>query len=50
MKTTWRFFLGAGIGIGLGYAVMLLLQTPAKPRLRAIYQAPAEEREMQPAP
>lgn len=24
MKTTWRFFLGAAIGAGLGYALVLL--------------------------
>ena len=49
MKKSWRFFLGAAIGIGLGYAAMLLLQSPAKPRLRTIYQAPTEDREEQTA-
>lgn len=49
MKKSWRFFLGAAIGIGLGYAAMLLLQTPAKARMRTIYQAPAEERKEQTA-
>jgi gas vesicle protein len=49
MKRTWRFFLGAAIGLSIGYAATLLLQTPAKPRLRTIYKAPVEEREEQPA-
>lgn len=45
MKKSWRFFLGAAIGIGLGYAIMLLLQAPEKPRLRTIYKAPTEKRD-----
>ncbi len=47
MKRTWRFFLGAAIGMGIGYAATLLLQSPAKPRLRTIYKAPVEERDPQ---
>ena len=49
----WRFFLGAGIGMGLGYALVLLLQPSmarrAKPRFRTIYEAPAERKEEQTA-
>jgi hypothetical protein len=42
MKNSWRFLLGAAIGVGVGYALVLLMQTPQKPRLRTIYKAPEE--------
>jgi hypothetical protein len=44
----WRFFLGAAIGLGLGYSLALLMQpAPRKPaqRWRTLYQAAPEERE-----
>ncbi|MEO8457947.1 MAG: hypothetical protein ABI559_09060 [Chloroflexota bacterium] len=46
MKLTWRFLLGTAIGIGLGYAVVLLTQ---KGQLRkpeqwhTLYQAEPEK-------
>lgn len=47
MRTTWRFLLGAVIGVGLGYATVLLVQprfskAPRKHSLRTIYEVPAE--------
>jgi hypothetical protein len=45
---SWRFFLGAAIGLGLGYALALLVQpAPRKTaqRWRTLYQAAPEERE-----
>ncbi len=52
MKLTWRFFLGAAIGAGVGYAMVLLVQpTPKRrtPRWRTLYQASPEQREEQTA-
>jgi hypothetical protein len=51
MKKGWRFVLGAAMGVGLGYALVLLLQPGNRRsrRLRVIYQAPREERKEQPA-
>jgi hypothetical protein len=52
IKSTWRFFLGAAIGAGVGYALVLLTQ-PARrnppPGWRVLYQAGREEREEQTA-
>ena len=50
MKLTWRFFLGAVIGAGVGYAMVLLVQpgrTRGAPRWRTSYQASPEQREEQ---
>jgi hypothetical protein len=52
MKLTWRFLLGAAIGAGVGYAVVLLVQPAPKrrvPRWRTLYQASPEQREEQTA-
>ena len=47
MKNTWRFFLGAAIGAGVGYALILLVKpgpkrTPAG--WRVIYSAEDEKK------
>jgi gas vesicle protein len=50
MKLTWRFLLGAVIGAGVGYAIVLLVQPAPRrrePRWRMSYQAPPEQREEQ---
>lgn len=48
IKAYWRFFLGAAIGAGIGYAFVLLRQ-PARPNPRdtwqVMYQAGGAERE-----
>lgn len=52
IKRSWRFALGAAIGLGLGYALALLVQpAPRKQaeRWRTLYQAAPEEREEQTA-
>jgi hypothetical protein len=50
VKLSWRFLLGAAMGAGLGYALILLLQPASKrDQWRVLYQAPREEREEQPA-
>jgi len=50
MKLTWRFLLGAVIGAGVGYALVLLVQ-PARrrraPRWRTMYHTSPEQREEQ---
>ena len=49
----WRFLLGGAIGVGIGYAAVLLVQPQLRARrrsrLRTIYKAPAESKEEQPA-
>lgn len=46
MKSTWRFFLGAAIGLGLGYAAVLLRPQPRRgSHLRTIYRAPEPKAE-----
>lgn len=48
MKLTWRFLLGATIGAGLGYAVVLLTHPGAKPqtqRWQTLYQAAPDKTE-----
>ena len=50
MKLTWRFLLGAVIGAGVGYAMVLLVQPVRKrraPRWRAMYRRSPERREEQ---
>lgn len=50
IKSTWRFFLGAAIGAGIGYALVLLVQPsrPSRtPAWRVLYEAGREEREEQ---
>ncbi|MDP9181065.1 MAG: hypothetical protein M3O21_05015 [Chloroflexota bacterium] len=50
MKLTWRFLLGAVIGAGVGYAMVLLVQPAPKrraPRWRTLYRASPEQREEQ---
>ena len=50
MKLTWRFLLGAVIGTGVGYAMVLLVQPAPKrrgPRWRTMYRASPERREEQ---
>jgi hypothetical protein len=52
MKLTWRFLLGAAIGAGLGYAMVLLVQPAPKrraPRWLTVYEAASEQREEQTA-
>jgi gas vesicle protein len=52
MKLTWRFLLGAVIGAGVGYAMVLLVQpgrTRGATRWRTSYQASPEQREEQSA-
>ncbi|HVP04190.1 MAG TPA: hypothetical protein VMT90_00800 [Dehalococcoidia bacterium] len=51
IKRSWRFVLGAAIGVGLGYALALLVQPAPKrgERWRTLYQAAPEEREEQTA-
>lgn len=48
IKRSWRFALGAAIGLSLGYALALLVQPAQKKqveRWRTLYQAAPEERE-----
>jgi gas vesicle protein len=50
MKLTWRFLLGAVIGAGVGYAMVLLVKPAPRrraPRWRTPYQASPEQREEQ---
>jgi gas vesicle protein len=54
MSKIWRFMLGGAIGVGIGYAAVLLVQPQLQARrrsrrLRTIYQAPAERKEETPA-
>lgn len=50
IKSTWRFFLGAAIGAGIGYSLVLLTlpsrRNPA-PGWQVLYQANREQREEQ---
>lgn len=48
MKTTWRFFLGAAIGAGLGYALVLLTHPGPKrkpERWATLYRATPDKSE-----
>jgi hypothetical protein len=48
IRRSWRFALGAAIGLSLGYALALLVQPAQKKqveRWRTLYQAAPEERE-----
>jgi hypothetical protein len=48
MKLTWRFLLGAAIGAGVGYAMVLLVQPAPKrrgPRWLTLYHASPDQRE-----
>jgi hypothetical protein len=50
MKLTWRFLLGAAIGTGVGYAMVLLVQPGPKrraPLWLTLYEASPEQREEQ---
>jgi hypothetical protein len=50
MKLTWRFLLGAAIGAGVGYAMVLLVQPGPKrraPLWLTLYEASPEQREEQ---
>ena len=53
IKRAWRFFLGAAIGAGLGYALVLIIQPSARrkaQRWHTLYQATPEQREEQRTP
>jgi gas vesicle protein len=51
IRRPWRLLLGVAIGVGMGYAAVLLLRPAARRsrrRLRTVYRADEPHRETEP--